>query len=104
MQREHGKFVTPESSDQVAVSNCGNQSLGDDDQKFVAAAMSIDIIHLFESVKVEEEDCMRGSSSWRRGDRSTQRFVKLPPVCKAGKGILEGQGTSALLGQDTLPS
>ena len=60
--------------------------------------MSIDIVHLLESVEIEKEDSMRGSGAGRRGNGRIQRFIKLPPVCKAGQGILEGKFAYMLFG------
>jgi len=51
---EDCEFITTEAGDEIAVAHCSKQALGDDNQEFVADAVSMNIIHSLETVQVHQ--------------------------------------------------
>jgi hypothetical protein len=70
-------------------------------EEFVANAVTVNIVNLFESIEIEEKQGMAGAGVRGSTGSGFECIVKLAPVGKTGEGILKCQLADALFSLDS---
>ena len=98
MLGQDDKLISPQARDQVCFTFDAKQTLGDPHEYFIANAVSMPIVDLLETVKVQQKEAVDGSRPWRGGNGRLQRFVELSAIRQSRQRILIRQLTRMLLG------
>ena len=74
--------------------------MGDNGQHLVPYTMAMNIVDLFETVKIEEKYPVRCAGAGRRGDGCFERLFILTAIRQAREAVLVGKFAHVLLGRN----
>ena len=94
------ELVAAQARDEIAVTDCAQQMLGDREQHLVAGIVAIGVVDLLEAVEIEQEDRVHLPLGRRRCRCRRQRLLELAAVGEAGERVLVGELARPSLGGD----
>ena len=91
------ELVAAEASHHVAAAGGGLEPLGERAEELVADGVSHPVVHVFESVEVQEHHGHPGPSAPGPGERPPQAFVQEVAVRQTRQRVMEGAEPEAFL-------
>ncbi len=92
---DDGEFIAADSGDEVVIANAAAHEIGELLEDFVAAAVAVLVVVLFEIVDVEEEEGHRESFEAGLFDDLGQELTEVAAVGEAGEFVGDGEALQA---------